>query len=120
MSPGYRVCVPMHNFPNTVFRSKDACSPQSHRGGLLSSANFDLEPFYLDNKGKVRSYILHYVLKATDLAISVQGCSTLHCRSDLLPPTGDRAKGVSDAYVFPMGEHHLVRLRVSFDELACG
>jgi hypothetical protein len=109
----------MHNFPDAVFRSKDARSPQSHRCDLLPSGDFDPEALYLHNEGKLRSYVLHYILKGGELAITVQGCSALHCRSDLLPPIADRAKGVSDAYVIPMREQHLARLRVPINELAC-
>ena len=67
----------------------------------------------------IKATVRRYVLEASDLAISVQGCGTLHGRSDLLPPTRDRPKGVGDAYVFPTGERHLVGLRVPFVELTC-
>jgi hypothetical protein len=36
---------------------------------------------------------------------------TLHGLSNLLPSTHGRAIGVSEGYVFLMGEHHLVGLR---------
>jgi hypothetical protein len=35
----------------------------------------------------------------------------------LLPPAHGRAVWVGEGYVFPMGEHHLVGLRVSFNKL---
>jgi hypothetical protein len=41
----------------------------------------------------------------------------LHGLSNLLPSTRWRAIGVSEAYVFSMGEQLLCRLGVSFDEL---
>jgi hypothetical protein len=44
---------------------------------------------------------------------------TLHGLSNLLPSTHGRAIGVSEGYVFLMGEHHLVGLRVHFNELGC-
>jgi len=110
----------MHDLPGTVFRPKDACRPQSDWGDLLASANLDLEPLYLDDVRKVGSHILRYVLKASELAISVIRCGTFHGLSNLLPSTGDRAeggKGVSKAYVFSLGEHLLIRLGISFQEL---
>ncbi len=119
LSRGYRIRVSMHDLPSVVFRPKDARSPQNHGSDLLSPSNLGVEPLYLHDVREVRSYVRRHVLKVGDLAISVQGCSTLHRRSNLLPPTGDRAKGVSDAYIFPIGEHHLVGLRVPFHELGC-
>jgi hypothetical protein len=42
LSCGYRVCVTMHNLPDTVFRSKDHRNPQSEWGDLLPSVNLSL------------------------------------------------------------------------------
>ena len=56
----------MHNFPDAVFRSKDARSPQSHGCDLLPSGDFDPEALYLHNEGKLRSYILYYILNAVN------------------------------------------------------
>src|SRR5918997_6424141 len=115
---GYRVCTPMHYLPSALFRSKDRRNPQSEWGDILPSANLGLQLFYLDNVGKPRGNVLRYVLKANNLAISVMRCATLHSRSNLLPPTRVRAKGVSEAYVLSTGVHHLQGFRVPFEELA--
>ena len=48
---GYGVCVPMHNLPLTVFRSKDHRSPHSVRGDVLPGADLGLCPLYLHNVG---------------------------------------------------------------------
>jgi hypothetical protein len=107
----------MHNLPNTVFTPKDARNAQGNRSELLASANLGLVPLYLYDVGKLRSYVLRYVLKANDLAIFVVRGGTLNGRSSLLPSTHGRAKGISEAYVFAMRVHHLERLRVAFDNL---
>jgi hypothetical protein len=107
----------MHNLLNTVFTPKDARNAQGNRSELLTSANFGLVPLYLYDVGKLRSYVLRYGLNANDLAIFVVSGGTLNGRSSLLPSTHGRAKGISEAYVFLMGVHHLERLRVAFDNL---
>src|SRR5215207_8114710 len=117
LSRGYRVSVSVHNLPGALFRPKDARDAHSHRGDILPSANLGLVALHLHNVGKLRGHVLRYVLKASALAISVIRCGALHSLSNLLPPTHGRAKGVSDAYVFSMGVHHLQWFRVSFDEL---
>src|SRR5215211_1554922 len=108
----------MHNLPGAHFRPKDARDAQSHRGDVLASANLGLVALHLHNVGKLRGYVLRYVLKANDLAISVMQCGMLHSRSNLLPSTRGRAKGISEGYVFAMGVHHPEGLRVPFEELA--
>jgi hypothetical protein len=108
----------MHNLPSALFRSEDHRNPQSERGGILPSANLGFSPLHPHNVGKLRSYVLCYRLEVNKLAISELGCGTLHSRSDLLPSTHGRAQGVSEAYVFLMGEHHLHGFRIPFDELA--
>ncbi len=115
---GYRVCMPMQNLPGALFRSKDHRNPQSEWDDILSSAKSAPVPLYPHNVGKLRSYILRYGLEAIDFAISNLRCGTLRSRSDLLPPTRGRGNGVSEGYVFLMGEHHLHGLGVPFDELA--
>jgi len=107
----------MHNLPDTVFRSTDARNPQSEWDDLLPSANLGLVPLYLHNVGKLRSYVLRYDLEASGITISVMLCGTLHGLSNLLPSMRDSAKGVSEGYVFSMGEQLLRRLGVSFHEL---
>jgi hypothetical protein len=107
----------VHNLPGAVLRLKDHRNPQPQWGDILPSANLGLGPLYPHNVGKLRGYALRYVLKANDLAISELRCGTLHSRSNLLPSTRGRAKGVSEAYVLLMGEHHLHGLRVPFHEL---
>src|SRR5215210_373865 len=118
LKSGYRVCTPMHYLPSALFRSKDARRPQSEWGNILPSANLGLQLFYLDNVGKPKAHMLRNVLKANDLALSVIRCGTLHTLSNLLPPTRAKAKGVSEAYVFSTGVHHLQGFRVPFEELA--
>src|SRR5215211_8668322 len=108
----------MHNLPHTVFTPKYARNAQGNRSELLPSANLGLVALHLHNVGKLRSYVLRYVLKANDLAISVMQCGVLHSRSNLLPSTRGRAKGISEGYVFAMGVHHPEGLRVPFEELA--
>ena len=44
LSRGYRVCVPMHDFPATVFGSIDHRNPQRERGDILPPANLGLLP----------------------------------------------------------------------------
>jgi hypothetical protein len=68
----------------------------------------------------LRSHILRYGLEASDFAISVQRCGTLHRLSNLLPSTDDGAKGVSDGHVVLMREQLLCRLGVSLIELTPG
>jgi hypothetical protein len=117
-SRGYRVCVAMHDLPGAILGSKDRRNPQREWDDILPSAKLAPVPLYPHNVGKLRSYVPSYDLKASDLAVSDLRCSTLRSLSDLLPPTRGRGNGVSEAYVFPMGEHHLHGLGVSFDELA--
>src|SRR5437870_5364645 len=108
----------MHHLPGAVFRPKDRRHPQIEWGDILPSANLGLVPLYLHNVGKLRSDVLRSVLESNDLALSEQRCGTLHRRRNLLPSTRGRTEGVSEAYVFSMGEHHLVGLRVPLHELA--
>jgi DNA-binding NarL/FixJ family response regulator len=58
----------MHNLPGTLFRSKNACNPQSYRGEILSSAHLRLVPFYLHDVGKLGSHVLRYILVVEDNA----------------------------------------------------
>jgi hypothetical protein len=108
----------MHNLPGAIFRSKDHRNPQSERGGIWPSANLGLYPLYPHDVGKLRSHVLRYGLEAGDLTISYLRCGTIRGLGDLLPSTRGRAKGVSEGYVFPMGEHHLHGFGVPFGELA--
>ena len=109
----------MHDLPGAAFRSKDARRSQGHRSDVLPAANPDLELLYLHNVGKLRSHVLRHVLKGNDLAVSVQGSSTLHCRGNLHPPTGEGPKWVTEADIFPLRKDQLVGLGVPFYELAC-
>jgi hypothetical protein len=108
----------MHDLPGSLFGSIDHRNPQSEGGHILPSANPGLLPLYPHNVGKLRSHVLRYVLEASDLAISELRCGTIRSRSNLLPSTRGRAKGVSEGYVFSMGEHHLHGFRVPFGDLA--
>src|SRR6266702_223153 len=117
LSRGDRVGVAMHHLPGAVFRSKDRRHPQSVWGDILPSANLGLGPLYPHNVGKFSSDVLRDDLEANFLAIFKLRCGTLHGRSNLLPSTYGRAKGVREGDVFLMGEHHLVGLRVPLHEL---
>src|SRR5215210_1532751 len=108
----------MHNLPGAAFGSKDHRNPQIDCGDILPFTNFGLGPLHPHDVGKLRSYVLRYILEANDLAISEIRRGTLHSRSNLAPSTCGRAKGVSEGYVFSMREHPLHGLRVPFDELA--
>ena len=60
----------MHYLPRALFGSKDHRSPQSDRGNILPSTNLGLFSHQLHNVDKLKSYVLHYALKASDLAVS--------------------------------------------------
>ena len=107
----------MHYLPLTVFRSKNHRNPQSEWGDILASAKLSLLRLQQHNVGKLRSDVLLYGLDATVLTIPELRCGTLNGLSDLLLSTHGRAKGVSEAYVLPMGEELLRRFGVSFQEL---
>jgi len=62
-------------------------------------------------------YVLRYDLGVDELAISELRRGLLHDLSNLFPPTHRRAIGISEGYIFPMGEHQLGGLRVPFHEL---
>src|SRR5918993_4849918 len=95
LSRGYRVCVPMHYLPGTIFRSQDSRNPHGNRGNIFPSPNLRLVPLHLHNVDKLRGCVLRYVLKADDLAISVMRRGTLHSRSNLPPSTRGRPKGLA-------------------------
>jgi hypothetical protein len=116
----YLVRVPMHYLPGILFRSKDHRDPQIVWGDILPSAKLALEPLYLHNVGKLRSYTLRYDLEASGLAIPTRRCGALHCLGNLLPSVRDDATGVGEGYVVSMGEQLLRRLGVSFHELTYG
>jgi hypothetical protein len=107
----------MHYLPGALLRSKDHRNPQSKWGDILPSANLGLYPLYLHNVGKLSSDVLRYGLEAGDLTITYLRCGTVRDLSNLIPPTYGRAKGVGEAYVFLMGEHHLHGFRIPFGEL---
>src|SRR5688572_15752933 len=94
----------MHYLPLTVFRPKDHRNPQSDWGDILTSGNLGPRPLYPHDVGKLRSYVLLYDLVANDLAISELRCGMLPSRSNLLPSMCGWAQGVSEGYVFSMGE----------------
>jgi hypothetical protein len=107
----------VHNLPGAIFRPKDRRNPQSEWDAILPSTHLGLYPLYPHKVRTLRSYVLRYVLKGNDLAISKLRCRTLQPLSNLLPSTHGRAEGVSEAYVFLMREHPLHGLRVPFREL---
>jgi hypothetical protein len=90
-----RVCVPVHDLPNAVFGTHDHRDPQTDGGDGLMSANLGLAPLDPHNGGKLRSYVLHYVLNVNKRAISDLRCGVLNSRSNLLPSTYSRAKGLA-------------------------
>jgi hypothetical protein len=94
----------MHYLPPTVFGSKDHRNPQSDWDDIFPSANLGLGPLHSHEVGKLRSYVFRYGLEASDLAISEIRGVTLQPLSDLLPSTPDWEVGVSEGYVFSMGE----------------
>src|SRR2546428_4397868 len=102
----------MHEFPDTVFRPKDARNPQSQRDDILSSSNPGFVLLYLYHVCKVTGRVLRYVLETSNLAISVIRCGPFYGLSSLLPSTHRRAKGVRKAYVVLMRIDLLQRLGV--------
>src|SRR5215204_2489447 len=74
---GYRVRVAMHYFPGAIFRPKDRRNPHGNRCDIIPALDLGLASLHLDCVGKLRSYVLCYVLKASGLAISVVRCGTL-------------------------------------------
>ncbi len=117
LSLGYRVCVSMHNLPGAILWSKGHRDPQIAWGDFLSPADLRIGPLYPQDAGKLRSHVLLHGLEVVDLAISEYGCPTLLGLGNLLPPAHGRAKGVSEGYVFPVGEQLLHGLWVPFHEL---
>jgi hypothetical protein len=81
----YRVCVPMHYLPLTVFGAKDHRGPKDPRGDFLASADLGLTPLYLHHVGELGSRVFLYDLGANQLAISELRCGTLYGRSNPLP-----------------------------------
>src|SRR5918993_4652129 len=63
LSGGSRVCVPMHNLPPTLFRSKDHRNPQSDGSNIHTSANLGSGPLHPHDVGKLISYVLLYGLE---------------------------------------------------------
>lgn len=107
----------MHDLPHTAFGSEDHRDPQGVRGDVLASVEPGLQPLYLYNAGKLRSYVLRHDLEANGLAISARRRGTLNGLRNLLPSTRDPATGIGEAHVVSMGEQLLHRLGVPFHEL---
>src|SRR5215213_6342598 len=101
LSRSYGICVPMHYLPGALFGSKDHRDPQGERCYFFTSADLGLRPLYLHHVGKLRSYVLLYDLGANELAVSDLRCSMLPSLSNLIPSMRWRAKGISEADVFP-------------------
>ena len=55
---GYRVCMPMHDLPSTVFGSKDQRNPQIEWLDILPSAYLCLATLYPHDIGKLGGYVL--------------------------------------------------------------
>jgi hypothetical protein len=109
----------MHDLPCTiVLGSKDHRDPLGVRADIVTPTDLGLEPLDLYDVGELRGYVLGHGLEADGSAVSPRRCSTLHRRGNLLPSTRDTATGVSEAYVFSVGEQFLRRLGVPLHELA--
>jgi len=113
----------MHDLPDALFGSKDRRSPKSKGRDLLPCADLGLCSLDVHNAGKLSTHILLYHLDAKELAICELRCGMLLSLRNLLPSMRDgadsrcgRAKGVREAYIFPMGEQLLRRFGVSFQE----
>ncbi len=106
----------MHNLPDTVLGPKDHRRPQSDGGHILPSTNLGLGSLYPHNVGKLRRYVLRYMLNGNHLAICEIRCSTLGRGGNLLPSTSGRAQGIKQSYVVSMGEHHQRWHRVPCDK----
>jgi hypothetical protein len=52
----------MHNFPCSLFGSKDTCGPQTKRSDILTLIDPGLVEFHLYDVGKLSSYALRYGL----------------------------------------------------------
>src|SRR3712207_4683719 len=77
LSGGYGVRVPMHYLPGAIFRPKDRRNPHGNRSEIFPPPNLCLAVLYLHRVGKLRGYVLRYVLEASGLAIPVVRCGTL-------------------------------------------
>ena len=108
----------MYEFPNTFFKPKDARNTQSNWSDVIPSANSGLVPLYLYNVRKVGCHMLRYFLETRYFTVSVPRGGKLGGLNNRLPSTCDRAKGVSESYIFSMGEHGRRCAGVSFHELA--
>ena len=85
----------MDDLPGVVFVSEDARNPKRNWRELLPSADLGLEPLYLHEVRKLRSFILGYPLEARELAVRVIGCGPLQSLLNLAPSTRHRAKGLA-------------------------
>jgi hypothetical protein len=108
----------MDDLPGVVFGSEDARNPKGNWSELLPSADLGLEALDLHEVRKLRSFILGYLLEARELTVSVIGCGPLQSLLNRGPSTRDRAKGVSESHILPLGEHRLVDVRVPVYERA--
>ncbi len=108
----------MYELPNTIFKPKDARNTQSNWRDIIPSANFGLVPFYLYNVPKVGCHMLRHFLEIRYFTVFVPRGGKLGGLNNRLPSTRDRTKGVSESYVFSMGEHCRRCAGVSFYELA--
>src|SRR5215204_5460799 len=117
LKSGNGVCMPMHDLPLTLLRTKDHRGPQSKRGYILPPAYLGLSLIYHNYVGKVSSYMLLYDLDAHEFAISASRCCLLRGLNNLLPSMRDTPIEVSERYVISTGPQLQHRLGVSFEEL---
>ncbi len=108
----------MYEFPNTFFKPKDARHTQSNWSDIIPSANFGLVPLDLYNVRKVACHMLRDFLETRYFTVSVPRGGKPGGLNYRFPSTCDGAKGVSESYIFSMGEHCRRCVGVSFHELA--
>jgi hypothetical protein len=107
----------MYKLPLAIFGSKDCRNSHSNRGYIFPSADLGLHPLHFDNIGKLRGYVLHNVLKASGLAVSVIRCGTLYSLGNLILSTHGRAKGISEGYIISPGVESLITFGAAFHYL---
>src|SRR5215211_6038559 len=117
LGAGYGVRVSVHYLPGAIFSPKDRRNPHGNRGDIIPSLNLGLASLDFHCVGKLRGYVLRYVLEACGLAISVVRCGTLQGLSDLIPSTRGRAKGISEGYIVSTGVGSFITVGTPFHDL---
>jgi hypothetical protein len=114
----------VYHLPSAIFWPKGHSNPQGQRGNIFPSTHLGIPPLDVHHAGKLSGDVLRPGLDTRWLAISELPDDMLLGLSDLLPSVRDgadlgcgRSKGVSESYVFSVGEQLLRRLGVPFMEL---